>query len=89
MWQEEQERQKQPEEKELLKEQNFQNISIEVKQINGNLGKNLKLVTDIKRMQNRQQPCLNANLKRFVFLLGLAGGENLHIVTKAYAMSAE
>lgn len=83
MWQEEQERQKQPEEKELLKEQNFQNISIEVKQINGNLGKNLKLVTDIKRMQNRQQK------KRFVFLLGLAGGENLHIVTKAYAMSAE
>lgn len=83
MWQEEQERQKQPEEKEFLKEQNFQNISIEVKQINGNLGKNLKLVTDIKRMQNRQQK------KRFVFLLGLAGGENLHIVTKAYAMSAE
>lgn len=83
MWQEEQERQKQPEEKELLKEQNFQIISIEVKQINGNLGKNLKLVTDIKRMQNRQQK------KRFVFLLGLAGGENLHIVTKAYAMSAE
>lgn len=83
MWQEEQERQKQPEEKEFLKEQNFQNISIEVKQINGNLGKNLKLVTDIKRMQNRQQK------KRLVFLLGLAGGENLHIVTKAYAMSAE